>query len=127
MKRWGSILSWCVSALLLASLAAGGFAVLPIAYVTSFAQFIGLAVAFGLASGGSLTLCYTLGSRSAPEHSRATAFGVLASAALFGGAVSPSVAGLLAGWELVGIYYLDAAVYAALVVFAIIFVPKGDG
>lgn len=111
--------------LLLASLTAGGLAVLPIAFVTSFAQFVGLGVAFGLVSGGSLTLCYTLGVRSAPEHSRATAFGVLASAALFGGAVSPSVAGLLTRWNLVGIYYLDAAIYAAVVLFAIAFVP-GD-
>ncbi len=111
--------------LLLSSLAAGGCAVLPIAYVTSFAQFIGLAVAFGLASGGSLTLCYTLGSRSAPEQSRATAFGVLASAALFGGAVSPTIAGFLARWDLVGIYYLNAAIYAVLVVFALAFVPEG--
>lgn len=111
-------------AMLIASLAAGGFTVLPIAYVTSFAQFVGLAVAFGLASGGSLTLSYTLGSRSAPRHSRATAFGVLASAALFGGAVSPSVAGFLARWDLRGIYYLDAALYAALVVFALAFVPR---
>ena len=111
-------------AMLIASLAAGGITVLPIAYVTSFAQFVAIGVAFGLASGGSLTLCYTLGSRSAPEHSRATAFGVLASAALFGGAVSPSVAGFLARWDLRGIYYLDAALYAALVVFALAFVPR---
>ena len=111
-------------AMLLASLAAGGLTVLPIAYVTSFAQFVALGVTFGLASGGSLTLCYTLGSQSAPGHSRATAFGVLASAALFGGAVSPSVAGFLARWDLRGIYYLDAAIYAGLVVFALAFVPK---
>ena len=110
--------------LLISSLAAGGLTVLPIAFVTSFAQFIGLAVAFGLVSGGSLTLAYTIGSRSAPEHSRATAFGVLASAALFGGAVSPAVAGFLARWELRGIYYLDAALYAALVLFALALAPR---
>ena len=68
----------------------------------------------GLASGGSLTLCYTIGGLLVPAEIRATAFGFFSGAALFGGAISPAVAGLLARWELRGIYYLDAALYVLL-------------
>jgi hypothetical protein len=33
---------------------------------------------------------------------------------LFGGAISPTVAGFLAHWDLRGIYYLDSAIFVAL-------------
>ena len=49
-----------------------------------------------------------------PDDRRATAFGFLSGAALFGGAVSPSVAGLLAPWDLRGIFFLDAPLFAGL-------------
>jgi MFS family permease len=49
-----------------------------------------------------------------PHDQRATAFGFFSGAALFGGAISPTVAGLLAHWDLRGIYYLDAALFLLL-------------
>ena len=52
-----------------------------------------------------------------PSERRTTAFGFFSGAALFGGAVSPSFAGLIAHWELRGIYYLDALLFAALAAF----------
>ena len=52
--------------------------------------------------------------RIAPTTLRATAFGFFSSAALFGGALSPSVAGLLVRWDLTAIYGVDAAIFALL-------------
>ena len=43
-----------------------------------------------------------------------TAFGFFAGAALFGGSISPSVAGLLAHWDLRTIYYVDGLLYVGL-------------
>lgn len=100
--------------LLIATLIGGAVTVLPMAAVSSFGSLVLLAVLLGLASGGSLTLCYTIGGFMVPVDIRATAFGFFSGAALFGGAVSPSVAGVLAYWELRGIYYLDAVLFVAL-------------
>jgi MFS family permease len=101
-------------ALLAASLAAGAATVLPMALIASFPMFVLLALLLGLASGGALTLCYTIGGLMVAPDQRATAFGFFSGAALFGGAISPTVAGLLAHWELRGIYYLDAALFVLL-------------
>jgi DHA1 family multidrug resistance protein-like MFS transporter len=100
--------------LLLASLTGGALAVLPMVGVPSFRGFLALAVLLGLASGGALTLCYTIGGLMVPGEAKATAFGFFSGAALFGGAISPSVAGLLAHWNLLGIYWVDSALFAAL-------------
>lgn len=100
--------------LLLLTLVAGAFAVLPMAWVARFSPMLALAGLLGLVSGGSLTLCYTIGGLLAGPDRRATAFGFFSAAALFGGSVSPTVAGLLAGWNLRGIYYLDAALLLAV-------------
>jgi MFS transporter, DHA1 family, multidrug resistance protein len=100
--------------LLVASVLAGGALVLPMALLTSLWEFLLVALLFGLASGGSLTLGYTIGGLMAPSERRASAFGFFSAAALFGGAVSPSVAGLLTHWQLKGIYYVDAVIYVAL-------------
>jgi MFS transporter, DHA1 family, multidrug resistance protein len=100
--------------LLAASLAGSAAAVLPMVAVPTFGGFLLLALLLGLASGGSLTLGYTIGGLLVPTERRTTAFGFLAGAALFGGAISPSVAGLLARWELKAIYLVDAGLLAAL-------------
>ena len=44
-------------------------------------EMLALAVLLGLASGGSLTLCYTIGGLMAPEAIRITAFGFFSGAA----------------------------------------------
>jgi MFS transporter, DHA1 family, multidrug resistance protein len=102
--------------LLAASLAAGAATVLPMALIAGFPAFVALALLLGLASGGALTLCYTIGGLMVPSGQRTTAFGFFSGAALFGGAISPTVAGLLAHWNLRGIYYLDAALFVLLTV-----------
>jgi MFS family permease len=100
--------------LLLLSLVGGALTVLPMGLAPGVGAFILLAVLVGLSSGGALTLSYTIGGLAVPERVRTTAFGFFSAAALFGGAVSPSVAGLLARFDLRGIFYLDAALFALL-------------
>ncbi len=101
-------------ALLVASLLAGALVVWPMARVSTFSMVLALAVLLGLASGGALTLCYTIGGLVVGSEQRATAFGFFSAAALFGGAVSPSVAGLLVRWDLKAIYTVDAAIFLIL-------------
>ena len=100
--------------LLVASLLAGALVAWPMAHAPSFPVFLGLAVLLGLASGGALTLCYTIGGTLVPMAHKTTAFGFFSAAALFGGAVSPSVAGLLARHDLLLIYSVNAALFLAL-------------
>jgi DHA1 family multidrug resistance protein-like MFS transporter len=102
--------------LLLLTLVGGAAVVAPMALVPSYELVLGLAVLLGLVSGGSLTLCYTIGGLMVPEAVRTTAFGFFSGAALFGGALSPTVAGLVAHASLRGIYWVDAAIYVALAV-----------
>ena len=100
--------------LLVATLVAGAAVVLPMGMVSSFPAFLVLAVLLGLAAGGSLTLCYTIGGLMVPATRRTTAFGFFSGAALFGGAISPSIAGLLTRLQLTAIYWADAALYIVL-------------
>jgi DHA1 family multidrug resistance protein-like MFS transporter len=100
--------------LLLLTLVGGAAVVLPMALVPRYELLLGLAVLLGLVSGGTLTLCYTIGGLMVPEAVRTTAFGFFSGAALFGGALSPTVAGLVAHASLRGIYWVDAAIYLVL-------------
>jgi MFS transporter, DHA1 family, multidrug resistance protein len=102
--------------LLVASLALGAALVLGMAFVPSFRALLLLAAALGLVSGGALTLCYTMGGLMVSPAHRTAAFGFFSAAALGGGAVSPSVAGLLVAWDLRGIYYLDTVIFLAVAV-----------
>ena len=105
---------WAPRGLLVASLLAGAMVVWPMATVRSFEAVLALAVLLGLASGGALTLCYTIGGLVVDQSHRTTAFGFFSAAALFGGAISPSVAGLLVRWDLKAIYGVDAAIFVLL-------------
>ena len=114
--------------LLLFTLVGGSPIVAAMALVPSYEAFLGLAVLGGLVSGGTLTLCYTIGGLMVPQDIRTTAFGFFSGAALFGGAISPSIAGLIAHASLRGIYWVDAGLY--LVLAAVLFrrrlVPEGE-
>jgi DHA1 family multidrug resistance protein-like MFS transporter len=96
------------------TLVGGALVVAPMALVTRFGPILGLAVLLGLVSGGSLTLCYTIGGLLVPAAVRTSAFGFFSGAALFGGAIAPAVAGLVAHASLRGIYWVDAVLYLAL-------------
>ncbi|HLA76596.1 MAG TPA: MFS transporter [Vicinamibacteria bacterium] len=106
--------------LLILGLAAGTATVLPMALVPSYAALLALAIALGLASGGALTLCYTIGGLMVPALERTTAFGFFSAAALFGGSVSPLAAGALSPLGLRGIYYLDAALFLVAALLALL-------
>ena len=98
--------------LLVASLLAGAATALPMARVSSFPAFLTLAALLGLASGGALTLCYTMGGLRVPPEHRSTAFGFFSMAALLGGAVSPSVAAAVAArGDLVDVYKVNAGLF----------------
>jgi DHA1 family multidrug resistance protein-like MFS transporter len=101
-------------ALLAASLLAGALTVLPMALVGTYGPFLALGTLLGLASGGALTLCYTIGGLMVPSDRRTLAFGFFSGAALFGGAIAPTVAGYVARFDLRAIYYLDGVVFLAL-------------
>jgi DHA1 family multidrug resistance protein-like MFS transporter len=101
--------------LLVASLAAGALATVPLAGAGSVQAFGVWATLLGLASGGALTLCYTIGGLMVPEVHRTTAFGFFSAAALAGGSASPVLAGwFVKHWSLGGVYYADAALFALL-------------
>jgi MFS family permease len=109
--------------LLVGSLVAGAAVVWPMAHVARFEGMLALAVLLGLASGGALTLCYTIGGLVVEGGARATAFGFFSAAALFGGALSPTVAGLLVRWDLKAIYTVDAAIFAVLAMALLVATP----
>jgi DHA1 family multidrug resistance protein-like MFS transporter len=100
--------------LLLLTLVGGAPIVAAMALISTYEAFLVLAVLGGLVSGGTLTLCYTIGGLMVPDGVRTTAFGFFSGAALFGGALSPTVAGLVAHAALRGIYWVDAALYLGL-------------
>ena len=102
--------------LLLATLLGGAPIVAAMALAPSYQGFLGLAVLGGLVGGGTLTLCYTIGGLMVPQEIRTTAFGFFSGAALFGGAISPSIAGLIAHVSFRGIYWVDAALYLVVAV-----------
>ena len=116
---------WPAHHLLTGSVGAAALLVAPIPLATSFTALLVMATFLGMAFGGALTLCYTIGDQLAPARRRGAAFGFLTGAALFGGALSPLVAGVLAHWDLAGIYYFDAAVCAVLTLALLM--PAGLG
>jgi DHA1 family multidrug resistance protein-like MFS transporter len=103
--------------LLVASLVAGAITTVPLAQAGSSLEFGAWATLLGLASGGALTLCYTIGGLMVPAVHRTTAFGFFSMAALAGGSVSPVLAGwFVKHWTLGGVYYVDAALFVLLAI-----------
>jgi len=90
-------------------------AAVAMAYASSFEAFLGIALVYGLVSGGGLTLGYSIGSRRFPEASRGASFGKLSGAALIGGAVAPALAALVARASLGDVYWMNALIYALLI------------
>jgi len=85
------------------------------AYAPTFPLFLVIALVFGLVSGGALTLGYSIGARRFGESARGALFGKLSGAALIGGAVAPAIAGFVARSSLRDVYWMNAAVYLALI------------
>jgi MFS family permease len=91
------------------------------ARVSTFAAFLGVALFYGLVSGGGLTLGYSIGSRRFSEASRGASFGRLSGAALVGGAVAPALAALIARSSIQNVYWMNALVYGVLLAVGLFF------
>jgi sugar phosphate permease len=96
-------------------------AAVAMAYASTFGVFLGIALVYGLVSGGGLTLGYSIGSRRFPEASRGESFGKLSGAALIGGAVAPALAALLARSTIEAVYWMNALIYVALIAVCLVF------
>jgi MFS family permease len=88
-------------------------------YAPSYPAFLAVALVYGLVSGGALTLGYSAGSRRFGETARGAFFGRLSGAALIGGAVAPALAAFLARSSMGAVYWMNAAIYAALIALAL--------
>lgn len=100
------------------------FANLAMARATSFETFLGIALFYGLVSGGSLTLGYSIGSMRFSADSRGASFGKLSGAALVGGAISPAMAALVARSSLENVYSMNMLIYAALIATSWLFLGR---
>lgn len=107
--------------LLSVSLLSSLLAAVAMAEATSFEAFLSVALLFGLVSGGSLTLGYSIGSRRFGEASRGAFFGRLSGSALIGGAVAPALAAWVARTTIGNVYWMNALIYAALAAMVLVF------
>ncbi len=96
-------------------------AAVAMARVSTFAAFLGVALFYGLVSGGGLTLGYSIGSRRFSEASRGASFGRLSGAALVGGAVAPALAAFIARSSIQNVYWMNALVYGVLLAVGLFF------
>ena len=96
-------------------------AALAMARMATFGGFLGVALVYGLVSGGGLTLGYSIGSRRFPEASRGASFGKLSGAALIGGAIAPAFAAFVARSGLENVYWMNALIYLVLIATAVLF------
>jgi MFS transporter, DHA1 family, multidrug resistance protein len=100
--------------LLLWSLLIGGVVVTPMAFCASVPPFALWRVLVGLAVGGAATLAYTAAGDGIPDAARATAYGLLSSTAMLGGALGPILAGLLTSWDPAFPFLAGSVVYLLL-------------
>ena len=99
---------------LLLRLGAGSVICCLIGSSASVMQLLGFRVLLALLAGGTLTVAYTLASSVIPDGHRATAFGLLSSFGLMGGAVGPLLGGLSVVINLRTVFFVDGAIYAGL-------------
>ncbi len=100
--------------LLVWSLAGSCACILPLSLCRSIPPFAALRVFLGLAVGGAATLAYTIGGTLIPNQARATGYSILSSAAMLGGAIGPTLSGLLTSIDLRAPFLVGGLVYLAL-------------
>lgn len=105
--------------LLLISLGGGILLCLPFAFVNSWWQLLILQPALGIFTGAGLTLSYTIGGQTIPATHRATAFGLLASAASLGVALGPFAMGSLAAFNMRAVFVAGSIVYLANLIWVV--------
>ncbi|MCZ7570333.1 MAG: MFS transporter [Ardenticatenaceae bacterium] len=97
--------------LLLGSLAGGAICALFLALAHSVVGLGAWRLGLGLLAGGAQTLAYGIASLTMPAEGRASAYGLLSSGALLGGALAPLFAGLLTVFGLQAAFLLSAGLY----------------
>lgn len=96
------------------SLLTGAVLVFTMGISRSVLSFAVLRVLVGLAIGGAATLLYTIAGGIIPEQGRATSYGILSSAAVLGGAMGPSMSGLLGAISPRAPLFAGGMIYLAL-------------
>jgi MFS transporter, DHA1 family, multidrug resistance protein len=99
---------------LLARLLSGGAVCLGLGFAVSIFQLSSLRMLLALLAGGTLTVGYTLASEVIPETDRATAFGLLSSCAMLGGAAGPLLGGVLTSIDARLVFLVDSLIYLLL-------------
>jgi DHA1 family multidrug resistance protein-like MFS transporter len=93
------------------ALLGGTATILPMALCRSVPPFAILRVLLGLATGGVLTLAYTLAGRHIPNPVRASAYGILSSTAMLGGSLGPILCSFLVSYDLKAPFLAGGLVY----------------
>ncbi|MEW5976047.1 MAG: MFS transporter [Acidobacteriota bacterium] len=92
---------------------------LALIFANSVLQLLTLRLLLALLAGGVLTVTYTLASRVIPASTRASAFGILSSFSLLGGAIGPFAAGWLASARIQWVFAADAMAYGLITLLVI--------
>ena len=90
---------------------------LPMVIVHTTGSFSILRVLLALLAGGTLTLALTAASHTIPPEHRGAGYGILSGASIFGGAVGPLVAGVMAGLSIRSVFVFNAVVYGLMMAF----------
>ncbi|HET6278945.1 MAG TPA: MFS transporter [Candidatus Polarisedimenticolia bacterium] len=112
--------------LLFWSLLAGTALVFAMGMSRTVGSFALLRVLVGLTIGGAATLLYTIAGDVIPSHGRAASYGVLSSAAVLGGALGPTMSGLLSAVSPRAPLFAGGILYLALTVQVFLLV-RGKG
>lgn len=105
---------------LLFTLLAGAAVCVPLALAATTPSLMFWRALLGLLAGGSATLAYTVGGAHLPDELRGSGFGLLTSAALLGGAVSPLAYGIIAGIDLRLPFGLNGVIYVLVFVWVLL-------
>jgi DHA1 family multidrug resistance protein-like MFS transporter len=100
--------------LLVWALAGGALFIVAMGFSDSLVLFGALRVLLGLAIGGAATLLYTVAGEVIPDTVRASAYAMLSSAAMLGGALGPSLCGVLSAWDPHAPLFAGGLIYLAL-------------
>lgn len=97
--------------LVAASVAGGSLAMLALPLVSFWGGVLGLRVLLGVASGGGVSLAFTLGARLVPPERAGLALGVLSACTGLGGAFAPLLGGIVGSHSLTTVFLANAALY----------------
>jgi MFS transporter, DHA1 family, multidrug resistance protein len=111
-------------ALMAGVLLVGLIALVPLAFVTSWWQFLGLRVLLALIVGAAPTLAYAAAAVLAPPERRGQMVGLMSSAGILGWAVSPISSAALAQISTTLLFGLDAVLYV-LMALALLAADRG--